>query len=58
MLKEDKKKYLEKKCEKIELCMRRNDSRSMFEEIKSMTQSFKPRLGVTKDETGMIDRKR
>ena len=53
MCKEDKKKYLEKKCEKIELCMRRNDSRSMFEEIKSMIQSFKPRLGVIKDETGM-----
>ena len=50
--KADKRMYLDRKCAKIEECKRRNDSRGMFEEIKSMTSSYKPRLGVIKDAAG------
>ena len=52
MCKEDKKTYLIKKCQKIEDHMRKNKSREMYEEIKSLTKTFQPGLGVIKDKNG------
>ena len=50
--KDDKIQFLSDKCGKIEDCMARNDSKGMFEEIKSMSKSTKPRLGVIKNIRG------
>ena len=46
----DKKNYLIGKCQKIDEFMKENKSRDMYNEIKSITKTFKPRLGVLKDE--------
>ena len=52
--KEDKKAFLRSKCESIEQYMARNQSRQMFDGIKTMTKSVKPRLSVIKDANGIV----
>ena len=54
MCRKDKTKYLIRKCQKIDEFMKENKSRDMYNEIKSITRTFKPRLGVIKDESGKI----
>ena len=49
---ERQKRILGRKCKKIEEHMRENRSREMYAEIKSLTKSLHPRLGVIKDENG------
>ena len=38
--KEDRQEYLKQKCDAIEQCFRRNNSRLAFNEIRSMTRAF------------------
>ncbi|GFO40127.1 endonuclease-reverse transcriptase [Plakobranchus ocellatus] len=52
--KRDKKNYLIGKCREIEAHMKENRSTEMYEEIKNITKTFQPRLGVIKDEKGNI----
>ena len=54
MCRKDKKDYLIKKCQKIEGSQKNNRTREMYDEIKDLTKSFQPHLGVVKDENGNI----
>ena len=56
LCRQDKKNYLNRKCQKIEEHMKENRSREMYEEINKLTKPFKPRLGTIKDEKGKTDR--
>ena len=52
MCRKDKKNFLIEKCETIEDLKSKNRSREMYNDIKSLTKTFQPRLGVIKDENG------
>ena len=52
MCRKDKKDYLIGKCQKIEDLQKDNRTREMYDEIKDLTKTFQPRLGVIKDENG------
>ena len=52
MCRKDKKNFLLEKCETIEDLKSKNRNKEMYNEIKSLTKTFQPRLGVIKDENG------
>ena len=51
-MQEGQKNYLIGKCQKIEELQKENNNREMYNEIKNLTKTFQPRLGVIKDENG------
>ncbi|GFS26984.1 endonuclease-reverse transcriptase [Elysia marginata] len=52
IIRPDKKKYIEDKCEQIENNFSKNRSRDAYNIIKSLTKTFQPKSVVIKDENG------
>ena len=50
----DKKKYIEDRCEEIERNLSKNRNREAYNIIKDMTKTFQPKLGIIKDENGIV----
>ena len=54
IIRRDKKKYIEDKCEQIENNFSKNRSRDAYNIIKSLTKTFQPKTVVFKDENGNV----
>ena len=54
IIRQDKKKYIEDKCEQIENNFSKNRSRDAYNIIKSLTKRFQPKTVVIKDENGNV----